>query len=503
MRIAHRLIAFATSLALGIAVLATAPVRAQPANELRVAENQFPTSLDGDVGFAGYSLMSYGIAEALMRVTPAMHVVPWLAASLDQVDDLTWRATIHDGVTFWDGTPVDAEAVRVSLLRSLDKQPGAASLIPAGTSLTAEGQLLTIQLPTPVGGLPSNLAAYSLTIKKLDTDGNPVYTGPFAYADWVAQQSINLHAYAAYWGGAPALHSISVRYIPDVSARVLALQAGDVDMAHALLPSDIAPLQAGGFQIYSFPFGRQDDLLFNLNRAPLDDVQVRRAVALGVDRQSLMAGVMSEVGTPATGLAPDNLGFSGVTATQHYDPAQARTLLYTGGWVAGRDGIRSKNGQRLSFKLGAYASRAELAPLAVAIKDQLRAIGVDVSLETFSDINTTVASNAFDATLYSYGVAPFGDLGGAVGTLYAPSGTNKDRYTNPQVNDLFAEYNRTSDVTQRQTLLVSIQTLIGQDVPVVYLLNPNQIVAASPRVTGYTPHPLENYKIDAHLGVQP
>jgi peptide/nickel transport system substrate-binding protein len=496
-------IALAASTALSLAILMVAPARAQPVAELHVAENQFPTSLDADVGFAGYSLMSYGVAESLMRITPDMRVAPWLAASLDQVDDLTWRATIRDGVTFWDGTRVDAAAVKASLERSLDKQPGAASLLPTGTTLAAEGQILTIGLPTPVGSLPNNLAAYSLTVKKLDADGNPIYTGPFSYQDWIAQQSIMLNANPRYWGGNPSVSTIYVRFIPDVTARVLAIEAGDVDIAHALLPSDIAPLQAAGFHVYNFPFGRQDDMLLNVNHAPLNDVDVRRALALAIDRDALVAGVMNGVGTPAVGFAPDNIGLAGVIPAQQYDPAQARSVLDAAGWAPSDGGIRTKNGERLAFKLGAYASRAELAPLTVAIKDQLRAVGIDVTLETFSDINTSVATNAFDATLYSYGVAPFGDLGGAVGLLYTPSGTNKDRYGNPRVNDLFAQYGQTADMGQRQALLTTMQTLVGQDVPVVYLVNPNQIVATSTRVTGYTPHPLENYKIDIGLGIQP
>jgi peptide/nickel transport system substrate-binding protein len=503
MRSVKRLSAFGAVVIVAVTMLLTSPATAQPASQLNVAENQFPTSLDGDVGFAGYSLMSYGIAEALMRVTPDMRVVPWLAASLEQVDTLRWRATIRDGVTFWDGTPVDAEAVRASLERSLEKQPGAASLIPAGTSLSAEGQVLTFDLPSPVGGLSSNLASYSLSIKKIDADGNPIYTGPFLYADFVAQQSLTLNAYSAYWRGAAGVQTINVRYIPDVSTRVLGLQAGDVDIAHALLPSDVGSLQAAGFQVYNFPFGRQDDMLLNLNRPPLDSASVRRAISFAIDRSLLVAGVMDGAGTAANGFAPDNLGLSGIVATQQFDLAQARSLLETDGWVPASDGVRAKNGQRLAFKLGAYASRAELAPLAIAIKDQLRAAGIEVALENFTDINTTVATNAFDATMYSYGVAPFGDLAGAVGLLYTPSGTNKDRYNNARVNELFSQYTRSSDADLRVTLLGDIQRLVAQDTPVVYVLNPNQIIAASPRVKGYTPHPLENYKIDAGLGVQP
>jgi peptide/nickel transport system substrate-binding protein len=300
------------------------------------------------------------------------------------------------------------------------------------------------------------------------------------------------------------MKNIQVRYIPDVSARVLALQSGDVDMAHALLPTDVEPLRGAGFQVYAFPFGRQDDIILNTTRAPLDDIAVRQAAAMAIDRQALIDGVLRGTGTPALGCAPSNLGLSGVLETQRYAPDAARTLLDQAGWQRGSDGIRSRNGQRLTFKLGAYASRAELAPLSVAIKDQLKAIGVEVTLETFADINTTVATNAFDATMYSYGVAPFGDLGGAIATLYTPSGTNKDRYSNPQVNALFAQYNHTSDPQQRLQLLGAdgMQGIIGRDVPVVYVVNPYQIVASTTRVVGYTPHSLENYKIDSTLGVQ-
>jgi len=482
-----------------------APARAQDTRELRIAENQFPTSLDADVGFAGYSLMSYGVAEALMRVTPDMQIVPWLASGLEQVDPLTWRATIRDGVTFWDSTPLDGAAVVASLERSMAKQPGTTDLLPATTTFTADGQLVTIHLPEPVGALASNLAAYNFAIKKVDpgAEDAPQYTGPYVYADYVPQQSISLLANTTYWGGRPGVDAIRVRRIGDVATRVLALQSGDVDIAHALLPSDAALLQAAGLQVYAFPFGRQNDIILNVTRPPLDDVRVRQAFALAIDREALVDGILMGMGTPALGFAPEDIGLTGVVRTQRFAPDQARALLDAAGWSVGPDGVRVKNGQRLAFKLGFYASRAELQPLGVAIKDQVRAIGVDVALENIADINTAVATNAFDATLYSYGVAPFGDLGRAIATLYAPAGTNKDRYLNPQLNTLFGQYNQTADLVQRQALLGSMQEVIGQDVPVVYVVNPYQIVATSARVTGYTPHPLENYKIDAALGLAP
>ncbi len=477
---------------------ATAEGAAQRA--LRIAENQFPTSLDGDAGFAGYSLMSYGIAEALMRVTPEMTVVPWLAQRLEPLDPRTWRVTLRDGVAFWDGSPVDAQAVRRSLERSVQQQAGAtAALLPPGTDFRADGRTLDIQTPEPVGAMAQHLASFYLTIKRVGADGEISYTGPYRPVDFVEKTSVELRASPDYHGGPVATPSIAVRYIPDVNTRALALQSGDVDIAHGLLPSQIEQLKAGGFLVHVFPFGRQNDIILNVARPPLDERAVRRAVALAVDREALLKGVLGGVGTPAYGLAPANLGLGSVVDTQRYDRAEAERLLDAAGWARGADGVRAKGGRRLAFGLGFYSSRAELEPLAVAIKDQLRAVGIDVRIEQFPDINTTVAGNGFDATMYSYGVAPNGDIDRAIALLYTPSGSNRERYSNPRVNELFAQLGRTADPARRRELLGAIQTLVGEDVPVVYVVNPSQIVALSPQVQGFTPHPLENYKIDARL----
>ncbi len=467
---------------------------------LRVAESTFPTSLDGDKGFAGFSLMSYGIAESLTRVTPEMKIVPWVAEKLERVDSQTWNVTIRDDVTFWDGSKVDAAAVKASLERSLAEQPGTAALIPTGTTMSTNGQVLEFKTPSPVAAFESHLASFNFSIKKVMPDGQILYTGPYKYEDYVERTSVTLRAYPGYRGGPPRSEVIRVRYIPDINARLLALQAGDVDMAYALLPSHISQLQAGGFQVHTFPYGRQNDIILNVTRAPLDDVNVRRAISLAVDREVLVQGVMEGMATPAYGFAPENIGLKSILNTQKFDPAEAERLLDQAGWTKETDGMRTKDGKPLAFTLGFYSdSRPELEPLATAIKDQLKAVGMDVGLEQVAKINTTVAENAFDATMYSYTVAPFGELDRALGALYTPSSTNKDRYSNSRVNELFERYNQTVDSGQRAQVLQEIQKLIGADVPVVYVVNPNQIVAASPNVKGYTPHPLENYKIDPAL----
>jgi peptide/nickel transport system substrate-binding protein len=468
--------------------------------ELRIADNFILATTDSDV--SGTAMMAYGVSEALMRITPKMTVEPWLAAKLEPgADPRTWVVTLRDDVTFHDGSPLDAEAVKTSIERSMQKQPGTASLIPPGTEFAAEGRTLTIRTPTPVALMPNSLAAFNFAIKKVLPDGKMVYTGPFMPTEFVERTSLTLTAYAGYRGGPARIKTIKVREVFDVAARVLALQSGDVDMAKALLPSDVARLKSGGFEVASFPFGRQNQIILNVTRPPLDDVAVRRAIALAIDRDALIKGVMDGIGTPAYGFAPDTIGIAGVLNTQKYDPAQARQVLDAAGWRPGPDGIRAKDGRRLAFNLGSYTQRAELEPLSVAIRDQLKAVGIDVSLEKFPDINSTVAQNNFDATMWSYNTVQYGGLDHPVRTMFTPSGTNKDRYNNPRVTDLFKEYIQTTDAARRAEQMRQMQTLIGEDVPVVYVLNPHQIVALSKKVKGYTPHPLEHYFFDADMSI--
>ena len=472
---------------------------AQPLGELRVGENLLLQSLDSNLAANGSATSGLGISETLFRVSPTMRFEGWIASTLEPIDALNWRVTLRQDVTFHDGSPVDAEAVKSSLETSMAAQPGTTSIIPAGTAFTANGYTLEIRTPVPVGSMASSLSAFNFAIRKTAADGAILYTGPFMPTEFVERQSLTLVAYPGYRDGGAKTARILVRSIQDVNTRVLALQAGDIDIAHALLPSDMAKLRTAGFQVHAFPFGRQNVLIFNVNRPPLDDVTVRRAVALAIDREALVAGVMDGTGTPAYALAPDTLGLQGLVNTQSFAPDEARALLDAAGWVAGSDGIRTRNGQRLQFTIGSYVQRAELGPLATAMRDQLLDVGIDTLLEVYPDINKTVAENTFDAILYSYVTVPYGDVNRALLSLYTPSGNNKDRYSNPQVNALFQQYNEAQDPALRLQLVEQIQLSIGQDTPIVYIINPYQISATSARVQNFLTHPLETYKIDAQL----
>ena len=468
---------------------------------ITVAENILPAALDTNVGAGGLALMAYGVGETLMRVSPDMKIEPWIASTVEQVSARQWRVVLRDDVTFSDGSVCDAAAVKASFELSMEKAPSVATFLPKGTTFTANGRTLEITTPTDVALMRSNLAAFNLIVQKPAAGGGMLFTGPFVPSGLVPQSALTLTAYAGYRGGPARLERISVRYVPDVNARVLALQSGDVHAAAALLPSHAALLKSAGLEVHNFKFTRSNQIVLNVKRAPLDDVAVRRAIALAVDREAIVKNVLDGSARVSKAFVPDDIGLTGIVDTQKTDVAEAKRILDAAGWTVGTGGVRSKGGKALSFKLGFYDSRAELEPMTVVIKDRLKAVGIDAVIEKFADINTTVANSAFDATLYSYNPVPYADPGRGITQFYVASGTNKDRYANPAVTEAFEQYKQAAEAGARNALLEKMQRTFGQDVPVVYVLNPNQIHAFSKKVKGYTPHPLENYKYHADLSV--
>jgi peptide/nickel transport system substrate-binding protein len=473
--------------------LPTAVTRGPSKGQLRVAEPFLPTSLDADSGSSSFQLQSLGALECLMRFAPDLTVRPWIASKLERSDSLTWKVTLRDDVTFWDGSKVDAEAVKTSLMRSTEKQPGTVDQLPKDTQFTASGLELTIKTPVPIGLLPFNLANPAFSIKKVVGE-EVVYTGPFRVVGFTAREFVNLDAYEGYRGGPAWIKEIRARQVADTNTRSLALQSGDVEVGQALLPSDVASLKSAGLTVYSAPWARQHMVILNVKSAPFDDQAVRQAFALAVDRESLLKGIMEGAATPGLGIAPEDIGLKGIIKSQKFDLAEAKRVLDAAGWKSGAGGIREKDGKTLAFKLGTYAGRAELEQSAVVLVDMLKSAGMEATIEKFADVEKALADNAFQASTYSIGSAAFGDISRLLATLYVPSARNKDRYSNADVNTAFQEYLTSSDAARQAALLQTIQTKIGADVPIVHLFNPQQVVATSKRVTNFQPHPLDSYK---------
>lgn len=479
----------ATPIGTVIPAASAAGRRGPSVGELRVAVPFKIQGLDPDASTSAGGL-SAGYAEALMRFRADTTTEPWLATRVERADALTWVATLRDDVTFWDGTRLDAEAVKASFERTLAKVPSADSLIPKASVFEANGQTLTIRTPSPVPLMLKSLATTEMQIKKVA--GNDIlFTGPLRPRE-ISDELMLSESYEGYRGGPPRLKTLRRRTVPDAEARMIALQAGDVDVAETLLPAHIDRIKAAGLNLIAVPTARQHMMILNPRRAPFDDVAVRQAVALGIDRNAL-AGVLGQGATPSYSLGPESMKIPGVVPTQKYDAGEAVKLLDAAGWKPGSDAVRSKDGKSLQFVLTTYPGRSELEQFAVIITDQLRKLGFTVTVDKVPDSNPVLNGSTFTAMMYSLGQAAFTDISRMLGYLYTPSVTNKDRYDNPQVNALFKQYLENADNPAALEALKGIQDILALDVPVVPLVVPHTIFGTAKTVKNLTIEPLAYY----------
>ncbi|MHB8645403.1 MAG: ABC transporter substrate-binding protein, partial [Thermomicrobiales bacterium] len=329
---------------------AAAAPRGQTKGELRISiADDFPTAVDGVR--SGYEVVFAGMAETLMRITPEGKLVPWLAESVTNSDASTWRVTLRKNAKFWDGSPVTADAVAAAFKVNWEKQPAADGLISKNTQVTViDPVTLEFKTPQPTGTFANAISAQQFVIH---AGGGTVMTGPYRATHFETDRTMTLEAFADHWAGAPPIAKITVTKLTDQNARALALQSGDLDMIYGI-PPEIVKNFGSGFESWSVP-SRQVDILqpLNFTKPPFDDPKVRQALALAIDRKSLLTVALDGQGAVATGMFPPNSGVDVVTL-QSTDVNQAKQLLDQAGWQIGSDGIRSKGGTRLTAKLISY-----------------------------------------------------------------------------------------------------------------------------------------------------
>ncbi|MHB1110739.1 MAG: ABC transporter substrate-binding protein [Candidatus Nanopelagicales bacterium] len=373
------LVVLALAGALALSTAAT-PALAQARTDLKVGLVLEPPSLDptAEAAAAVDEVVYANVFEGLTRFASDGSVVPGLAESWEISEDgLTYTFHLHDGVTFHDGTTMDAEDVKFSLDRinaegSLNAQK---ALYAAIASVEVVDPLtVKITLGKPDGNLIYNLAwgdAVIVAPETAATNGtNPVGTGPFVFKERRPGDSIELAKNPGYWGTPVALESATFRYIGDPTAALAALQAGDVDV----FPNFPAPEMVGvlqgdpRFRVVVGTTQGETILTMNNSRPPLDDVRVREAIAHAIDRQAIIDGAMFGFGVPiGTFWPPTHPDYVDLTALSNYDPEKSKALL-------AEAGVPNPS---LTLRLppAPYARRG-----GEIIAEQLRAVGINVEV---------------------------------------------------------------------------------------------------------------------------
>jgi len=291
-------------------------------------------------------------------------IVPWLAKSLDvSTDGLTLTLHLQPNVTFHDGTPFNAAAVKQNLERRTSGRLALSWMLAAITSIDAVDDLtVRINLSRPNPALPTELALGTFAMMSptaLDRYGRDYFkthaegTGPYILQEFRPDQFVKLRKNANYWRkGLPYLDEIELRVLPDISARALALQAGEVDLVVNLADPDLQRFKSNpnlGISVLSKDSADQWYGVINTQRPPLDDPRVRQAINYALDKTAMAKAVFG--GTGATVAQAPIMGHwvSGFVRTgpYAYDANKAVALREDAGWALGPDGVRQKKADKL------------------------------------------------------------------------------------------------------------------------------------------------------------
>jgi ABC-type transport system substrate-binding protein len=441
--------------------------------------------------------------ENLVRFNTKMQIEPALAESWTQsADGLVWTFKLRQGVRFHDGTPFDAKAVKYFFDRVLgDEKPFKASLYTpfvqgaqvvddhtVRVTLKQSFAAFLFRLAHSAGGIVSP-AAHQKWGKDLTL--HPVGTGPFKFVEWVKGDRVVLERSDTYWGGRPLLDRVAVKTVREDSARVLMLEAGDADLILNIPPEDIPRLRKDPrFAIDSIPTARALYVVINVQKKPFDDVRVRQALNLAVNREAIVKSLFQGNAGAISGIvAPLQNGFAKLPGYA-FDPKKAKELLAQAGVPALKVKLWSPKGR--------YVKDFELAQ---AVQQDLAAVGVEAALNTMEWgaylSATKTAPDQTDRELFLLGWSP--STGEAQWGIYpllhssqlAPKGDNRGFFVSKALDDAIDKATTATSDAARLGALREAQQIIIKDAPAIFLISPNMIVGASKKVHGVVNLPLE------------
>ncbi|WP_127523389.1 ABC transporter substrate-binding protein [Mesorhizobium sp. Z1-4] len=418
-----------------------------------------PPHLDPTAGAAAAidEVVYANVFEGLTRIGSGGEVLPALAKSWEISDDgKTYTFHLQDGVKFHDGSDLTSEDVVFSLdrARADDSTNAQKALFAAISSVEAvDATTVKVTLNSPQGSFLYNMGWGDAVIVAPETaDGNkenPVGTGPFKFANWAKGSSITIEKNPDYWGEAVALDKAEFRIIPDAAAAIPALLSGDVQ-AFANMPAGdaLAQIQADSrFEVVIGSTEGETILSTNNKKAPFDNLKVRQAIAHALNREEIIAGNGSGLGTPiGSHFSPGNAAYVDLTGTYPFDPDKAKALLAEAGFP---DGFNAT----IKLPPPPYARDG-----GQVVASQLRNVGINleiVPVEWADWLDQVFKNKDYDLTIVSH-TEP-NDIG-----IYA----RKDyyfQYDNPDFDAVIAELDVSSDEAKRTELYQKAQRILAED----------------------------------------
>ncbi|MEX2173648.1 MAG: ABC transporter substrate-binding protein [Pirellulaceae bacterium] len=439
-------------------------------------------------------------------------LAPALAERWEHTEDgLAWTFHLRRGVMFHDGTPLDSQAVKVSLERLIlpehplvfDKaRPYQSSYNMIRAIETPDEHTVVLKLHQPSAILLVNLAMFPASILSpaaLAKHGagfaeHPVGTGPFQFVKWVRDQQLVTAAFDQHWRGRPKIDNIVWVPVKENATRVQRLARGEVHVAENLTPIEMDSLAKNPRLVVQEELGMNVAYLtMQMEKPPLDNPKVRRAIYMAIDKQALIqVGYGGHAEAAVTMVPPAMWGHVGELDVPPFDPAGGKKLLAE---AAAEGGFALPLELTLAVMNQARPYLQQPAAIAGYMKDALREIGIEATVVQ-RDVN-----QHFEALMggrHELGLAGWNsDNSDPDNFLYAlldpdnisDAGNNLSRYNSPRFHELMLAGRQELDVDKRLAIYREAQQLVAQDLPVVPLVHTKLRAAHARELKGFHLHP--------------
>lgn len=436
---------------------------------------------------------SLGVWQPLVILDNDMVAQPVLATSWDMSPDgKEWTFQLRQGVTFHDGTTFDSDAV---LLNIPALQENYDATLPNLEQIEkVDDYTVRFILSEPTPNLPQLIAYFSSAMIAPSALGDddwptaPVGTGPFQFVEYIEGDSIILSRNDDYWGEAPAIDKVTFKYIPDANTRLAALQTGEIDAiadVGSLQPEQAAVVeQDPNLVLLEQGVATSHYLTFNSGKPPFDDVRLRQAVSLALDRELIVEKTLYGFGIPGVSvITPQAKQWVRTDIAPQYDLEAAQALAQ-----------EALNGQSVSVRLvlnSGLLGRWPYANMGQILQSVVTDLGIEVEIETVEGgaWNEALKAGEYDMTMMPYTLMTGDPDFFMANWVWSEGDLNVRRsygYSNPTADALIVAAISELDPQLRKAQYDELQAIVAQDVPFTPLYHETTIYATRKNVQGLT-----------------
>jgi peptide/nickel transport system substrate-binding protein len=437
-------------------------------------------------------LMNINMYDSLLHKTPKLQYEPSLATEWRAIDATTWEFKLRKGVKFHSGDLFGAEDVKFTFERVLNpetKSPQIGNIRAIKAVKVIDEQTVQLVTDKPFPLLLERMVFFPIMPKKYFekvgaqafAEQAPSGTGPYKFVEWKRDQYLRLERFEEHWRGPAAIKTFIIRVIPETATQVAELKTGGVDIVRSLPPDLMPDLKANpNTYVSTAPILRTHYVALDMRHPPFDKKEVRQAANYAIDRQAIIERLMGGLGKVVpTVVNPLAFGYDPSVEPYSYDPKRAQELLQQAGHPTGVD-----------ITLHAGTAAAWNRQLAEALAEMLTEAGLRTNLKIWDPGPTwdkffQGEGKATNGAMLTWGYYSTFDADAILHPLYhtEPGGWIGKWYARvPGLDQLIDEARSTVDRDQRLSTYATIQRLIREEAPSIFLYHQFDMLGMNRRI---------------------